>query len=660
LTLLEQAADLAQTERNRRAEVDIALSRADIAIAQGDLQNAEWVLNELRQECEQRQHRAPLAYALASQGVIAQKKQDWELARSLYEQARKIATEIRADGAGGRATGHLADIYLEEENASYAIYLLRDAIPRLRRSGDRELLGYFQGRLGVALIQSGHADEGLEAIRVGLEAAYAIRHRSQMRQLLHLLGAELLERGEMVAARQQLEQALTLYTDTPTAQRIQLLCDLSKAALVTGETGAAMRYAQDALKNAEQLNQADLIQRARGMLGLAQLEQGEPDHALGNLEAAVSTESEGAASPSIQRRIARLLIGNNLLEEAETRLKQVIETSRADFPAEAARAMNQLASIHQQRGQFREALTTLQQAETLFESSGMRAEAVHTHCDIAGLYMALGDGRMAQREYDQTMERLSAIHDPEIRGAILVNTANAYSEIGDIDTAEEFYKDAITLAHNAGNRAREARRRGNYGRFLALTDRPHQAIDELQDAIKHSKAANLPIELAVQTGNLALAHAALKDHQEQAFELFADADQQFVALEQPALRAQFLAHRADLYLNHAQLLEATAYFTEALQIATEQHLIVLRIHARLGLAETQLKQGDKQAAQAHLQEIEAAVKRAGLRRMMVRWYEIHVALLDPEQSGAIEAARAEAARLRKIMRMPVSSAVVTG
>src|SRR5690606_24958050 len=103
--------------------------RADIMIAQGELETAEFFLKELRQDCEGRGIKAPLAYALASLGYLEQKRGKWTAAQEFYETARETANGIKTDGATGRATAHLAEVYLHDKNANYAIYLLDEALP---------------------------------------------------------------------------------------------------------------------------------------------------------------------------------------------------------------------------------------------------------------------------------------------------------------------------------------------------------------------------------------------------------------------------------------------------------------------------------------------------------------------------------------------------
>ena len=161
LALLSEAMDIAKSENKTHTQVDISLSRADILITRREFETARFVLNELRDDAQANEMQAPLAYSLCSLGVLEKSLGNLSIAQNNFETARDIAETIHTDGAYGRATAHLAEIHLIQDNANYAIYLLEDAIPKLDRSGDRELLAYFIAQLGLAQLHSGQHEQGL-------------------------------------------------------------------------------------------------------------------------------------------------------------------------------------------------------------------------------------------------------------------------------------------------------------------------------------------------------------------------------------------------------------------------------------------------------------------------------------------------------------------
>ncbi|MDQ7026514.1 MAG: hypothetical protein Q9P44_13275 [Anaerolineae bacterium] len=287
LALLIEAMNLAEEQGNTTIKVDITLSHADILIAREDYEAAKAILNELRDESELRQHRAPLAYALASLGTIEQKQGHFDAASDLYEESRRIAELIQTDGANGRATAHLADIYLLDGNASYAIYLLRDAIPRLIRSGDKELLGYFQARLGEALIAIGQPQEGMAVMQQGLEAAFVLKHQAQVRDISQKLGYHALQLADYDKAIQYLRDALRLYDKTThSSDIVVLLCQLSHAFYSMGKSHESLDYAKQANELIDSITDTSVIAMAKAALGLSLSAVGKNDEALAYLQAA--------------------------------------------------------------------------------------------------------------------------------------------------------------------------------------------------------------------------------------------------------------------------------------------------------------------------------------------------------------------------------------
>ena len=105
----------------------------------------------LRRQAQTNSQHNHLTYTLVTLGTLEEGRGNWEEARSYYEQARSVAAKTAAVWAAKDARlGHLAGTYLREKNASYAVHLLREALPKLNVSGDIELSSYFVGQLGRA------------------------------------------------------------------------------------------------------------------------------------------------------------------------------------------------------------------------------------------------------------------------------------------------------------------------------------------------------------------------------------------------------------------------------------------------------------------------------------------------------------------------------
>src|SRR5690606_12888831 len=139
-------------------------------------------------------------------------------------------------------------------------------------------------------------------------------------------------------------------------------------------------------------------------------------------------------------------------------------------------------------------------------SSDLYAQAARLYCDIGGARRFLGQGRRAMKEYEQALMMLSSVDDWATRGVVISNAAIAYADLGDTESAEAFFDEAIEIANRLEDHAAEATRRGNYGWFLLSTGRPQRAIVTLEQALRLSEQEGLQLQIAIQTDNLGLAY----------------------------------------------------------------------------------------------------------------------------------------------------------
>jgi tetratricopeptide (TPR) repeat protein len=638
LKALDEASALLDKSKDNRASFDIAFSRADVLAGLGRMDEAEHLLQDLRKDCETRQLKAPLAYTLSSLGQLAQKQCQWEQAQSYYEKARDIAQGLKTTGALGRATAHLADLHLQDGNANYAVYLLEDALPKLDKSGDKELIGYFQGRLGLAYLQIGNREHGLRALLAGLDTAQKLQQRGQMRSLHLLLGQTLAEAGDFRRARQH--YLATLGLNPEPLERGSILCQLSICSLRLQDLASAKQEAQAALEIAKERDDIPLLAQAQACLGLAIQDAS----ALPYLQDSVKAY-ENLQADNIYVDLLRRLASFQDSSEAKVSLGKVISLA-ATMPLAAAQAQSDLAALYQGEKQLKEALAAYQGAARLYQEANQAGHHARVQCEIAAIYEHLGDGRMALREYGHALEHLSHLDDAITRGIVLANVAAAYSEFGEIETAQDFFKEAIEIAQSSTYPAAEALRRGNYGRFLALTNRARQALPQVQQAKTSLETLGLSKEVAIMRGNEGLAFAMQGDYQAAA-EAFTDSVERLA--EEKAWQAVILAYWGDMLLEQGKQPEP---YQKALEIAKAENLIPVVVQVTIGMANLALFEQRLEDAQAYLSEIDSISKRLFYKRLLAlqqqAWSRVYAA---QSKTSEAQATWEEAKKLRSLMRM---------
>jgi tetratricopeptide (TPR) repeat protein len=187
--------------------------------------------------------------------------------------------------------GHLADTYLKDGNASYAIHLLRDALPRLNTSGDIEMSSYFVGRLGEALIETGQEAEGGQLLSRALRLAEHMQYHFYEREWRLALARRARAQAAYQDAYEHLQRALQLFEALPpSASYVETLCQISTICLNLSRNEEALEHARRAAALSEQIEDSAAALTARGTLGVVLRSMGQNAEAIPLLEAAAASE----------------------------------------------------------------------------------------------------------------------------------------------------------------------------------------------------------------------------------------------------------------------------------------------------------------------------------------------------------------------------------
>jgi tetratricopeptide (TPR) repeat protein len=657
LERFNEAERMAEAAGDPSALAIITLHRSDTLIAMQRWADAESILLRMRHDAQMRGQRAQLTYALSALGTLEQARSNWDEARAYYEQALKVARAAVSMGGEGRAMAHLADTYLHEKNASYAVHLLRDALPKLNLSGDIELSSYFVGQLGIGLIHTGHETEGERLIYRALRIAEQMKFRRYERIWALAL-------AERAASNMRYEEALRLYQqalplfrpDTP--GKTETLCETSRICLYLGDTQTALDYARQALDTAQNQPDEAALALARGVYGMALRANNHSAAAIPYLEQAVeSLKHEPDAAPlhlEIMRNLASARAASGDTDAALPIYRQVLELTR-DIPLEKAQTHLEMGLLYEQRRDMQNAIEAWKAALAIYEGEHYYAHVARLYCDIGGARRFLGQGKRAMKEYEQALMMLSSVDDWATRGVVVSNAAIAYAELGDSESAEAFFNESIEIANRLSDRTAEATRRGNYGWFLLSTGRSQRAIITLEQALRISQEENLPLQVAIQTDNLGLAHDMLGEYT-RALDYHREAQALISSLNSPHWESMIKINLGSTLLHLRQVDEARPLYRQALDEGRAQADVEVIVRALIGQARLALLDGQPQEADDLLEEAIQLARRADMRRQLAEALQVH----SEQQAALNETARSltlwdEAQKLFTMLQMPQAS-----
>ncbi len=660
LEALNHASRLAIAAGDTNALSIAALNLADVYIAQKRWAEADDLLQKTYQTAKESRQRPQMAYILCEQGVLAEAQNDWANAQKYYEQALETARTSRAPGAEGRAMGNLADVYLHDSNASYAIHLLREALPRLNMTGDIELSSYFVGRLGEALIEAGQTVEGQQMLERALRLAKQLNYRREQRRWGILLGQRAFNEGRVNDAYDAYQEALSLFAaEQQDAQFVEALCQMSRICLSLGEQDEALRHAQRAGDVKVIFENLLLRAQTRATLGIVQVARHDAEGAIPELEAAAETyaglpDQSGTTELDVLRTLAAAYAEANQDDKViQTYRRAVKRAEDLNLPLESAQTYRDLGLYYAQHHHMQDAFREWQAALSIYQSNNQNAQAARLLCDIAAARKYLGQGQRAMKDYEEALMLLSSLlDDMETRGLVLANAAIAYADQGDVDSADSFFNEAIAIAKRTNNEPAEATRRGNYGWFLMATGRPQQALSALEFALRMSETLNLDLQRAIQTDNLGLVHDAQANYP-QALQYHQQALELIQSKKQPHWESMFKINKAHTLLSLRQIEAVRPLLEAALAQGRADEDVEVIIRSLTGLARLIIHQEDSKSAEPLLNEAIALARRADMRRLLAEALGIYSE--QQAQQNQAEHSRSlweEAQKLFNMLRAP--------
>ncbi|RMG82144.1 MAG: tetratricopeptide repeat protein [Chloroflexi bacterium] len=612
-----------QDEGEKLVRTLIHLHIGDIHIAKGEYDTAKDWLDTLYEQAERDEHPETQAYLLSAYGTLAQAQGEREKARDYYEQARELAQKAQALGAEGRAAGHLADTYLQEGNASYAEYLLRDALPKLTLSNDTELGGYFVGLLGWAQVENGNTEDGEYLVRRAMDIAAQLDDHRHERFWRRLLGQWALAKRQYSEGIEHFRRAIELYPERLQQSQdfIQVLCRAAFAAIYNGELIQAKTYAAQAQNLAEQANNSHLKHIAQGLTGMVLRREGEITEALPLLQTCFEYLLQDRADDTllspieVSRELATVYQHQGDHQQAEAIYQQALALAeeKQDKLAQA-HIYRDRGLLYRHMGRLEEALTSWGKALAIFDAEEQTSQAARLNCDIGQIYFEQGDGRRAIRHYERALMLINSIDDDATRGIVLANAAIVYAERGDTDSAEAFFKEAIALAQNTEDSAAEAVRRGNYGHFLIQIKRYSEAKQALERARELSTQAGEKLHYAIHTLNLGYLYAAQKNY-EQAINSYQEALEILKTLSSSTWLCLGHTYLARVLIASGQMEQADSLLSLAEQQSPEEIPALVDIERRFVRSMWLYDQGELEAAKTQLEQAIAKAQQGKFVRL---------------------------------------------
>ena len=265
-------------------------------------------------------------------------------------------------------------------------------------------------------------------------------------------------------------------TDDP-EERYDLLVDLVRAFYYRGEYGKALEPAREALRAADLLE--DRARRA-GALRM-----------IGGLHGSLAEYREAVAIERKALKIYRTL---------------------GDRQGEATMLLNIGISLHQ-LGEYHDSLQVLASALELTTELGLTTIGANVLMTTARVHAMLGN---LHRSLDGLLQALSIMEDhddPEmLLPSILSNIGITYSEAGELEEAEIYWRRALDTAHGRGDREVERISRVYLGNLHCERNEPEAALVEFEQALAIARELDFQAAVVLILGAIGRVHQMRREY----------------------------------------------------------------------------------------------------------------------------------------------------
>ncbi|MEH2192628.1 MAG: CHAT domain-containing tetratricopeptide repeat protein [Nostoc sp.] len=431
------------------------------------------------------------AKRLLEQGSKLTQQQKHQQAIEILQQALTIARELKDQKLEGTALVGLGFNYNALGEKQKALDFYNQALPLYRAVGDRTGEAATLNNIGGVYSALGEKQKALNFYNQALPLRRAVGDRTGEAATLNNIGRVYDDLGEKQKALDFYNQALPLR---------RAVGDRTGEATTLNNIGTVYDALGEKQKALDFYNQALPLIRAVGdRAGEATTLNniGGVYDALGEKQKALDFYNQALPlSRAVGDRTGEATKLNNIgtvyndLGEKQKALdfyNQALPLRRAvgDRTGEAT-TLNNIGTVYDDLGEKQKALDFYNQALPLIRAVGDRSGEATTLNNIGRVYSALGEKQKALDFYNQALPLWRAVGDRAGEATTLSNIGTVYYALGEKQKALDFYNQALPLRRAVGDRTGEAITLGNIGVLFQNTNRPTEAITNLEQSLQIS------------------------------------------------------------------------------------------------------------------------------------------------------------------------------
>ncbi|BBD69973.1 TPR repeat-containing protein [Nostoc commune NIES-4072] len=480
-----------QTQNSQAQEAERLLEQGAKLTQQQEYQKAIQILQQaltIARELKDQKHEATALLGLGFNYNALGEKQK---ALDFYNQALPIWRAV-GDKAGEATTlNNIGIVYSALGEKQKALEFYNQALPILRAVGDKAGEAATLNNIGIVYSALGEKQNALKFYNQALPILRAVGDKAGEATTLNSIGAVYSALGEKQNALEFYNQALPLRRAIgDKAGEATILNNIGLAYYELGERQKALDFYNQALPLSRAVGDRSNEAATLNNIGLVYNALGEKQNALSFYNQTLSlirAVGDGGRVAVTLNNIGGVYDDLGQKQKALLFYNQALPLLRAvgDHSGEA-RTLNNIGAVYDTLGEKQNALDFYNQALPLSRAVGDRFGEAFTLNNIGAVYDDLGEKQNALDFYNQALPLLRAVGDRAGVAATLNNIGSAYDILGEKQKALSFYNQALSLIRAVGDRKGVAVSLGNIGVLFQETNRPTEAITNLQQSLQIS------------------------------------------------------------------------------------------------------------------------------------------------------------------------------
>jgi CHAT domain-containing protein/Tfp pilus assembly protein PilF len=438
ILFLENSLTLWKAASDSRGEVESLLDLGILETSRGDPGAALGWYEKALARSQEIEFSEGEAWSLAGMGFCKSRLALYDEALALYMRSLEVWKRLGSAYHRAYALEALGNAYLEKRDPEAALRTFQEALPLALESGDLVRKARITNGLGSSQLHGGRPSEASATLEKALALSRSISDREAEGAIEHNLAASYQRRG-------QLQKAVDMY------KRLTLSGPFEEE---------GKRFYN---------------------LGSLYLELGEPEKALENYE--LSKKAYQQAGQRIGEVDALIGIGSARQRMGEPQAALAFfEQARRTSPEESWRVLHYLGVAQYLSDQPENALSSLQRALDLSQSSSTPVSEAPTRLALGAVYRTLGNLALAEKHLEHAIALGRETESPSILAPALLRRAMVQSDQGRLAEARSDAEQALEIVEStrrniAGQQIRTsffAQRRNFYEYYIDLLMRLNQ------------------------------------------------------------------------------------------------------------------------------------------------------------------------------------------